>query len=88
MADQATTRGGFASDNSSGAHPAVIEAISRVNRGHVPAYGNDPETAQLEDIARAEFGSEARIFPMLNGTGTNVAALRAIAPPHRAVLCA
>lgn len=66
----------------------MIEAISRVNRGHVPAYGNDPETARLEEIAGTEFGSDARIFPMLNGTGTNVAALRAIAPPHRAVICA
>ncbi|MFZ9669876.1 MAG: threonine aldolase family protein, partial [Solirubrobacterales bacterium] len=88
VADQATNAGGFASDNASGAHPAVIEAITGVNGGHVPAYGNDPETARLEEISRAEFGSQARIFPMLNGTGTNVAALRAIAPPHRAVICA
>ena len=83
-----TSNRGFGSDNASGAHPAVLEAIAAVNRGHVPAYGNDPETARLEELARAEFGPETRIFPTLNGTGTNVAALRAIAPPHRAVICA
>ncbi len=88
MADRASQTRGFGSDNASGAHPVVIEAISAVNEGHVPAYGNDPESARLADLARAAFGPEARTFPTLNGTGTNVAALRAIAPPHRAVISA
>ena len=83
-----TSKRGFGSDNASGAHPAVVEAIAAVNRGHVPAYGDDPETALLEELARAEFGPGARIFPTLNGTGTNVVALRAIARPHRAVISA
>ena len=81
-------RRGFASDNASGAHPRVVEAIVRVNEGHVPAYGNDPETVRLRELARSEFGPDAVVFPMLNGTGTNVAALRAAALPHRAVICA
>ena len=34
----------FASDNAAGAHPLVIEAISRVNAGHALAYGDDEET--------------------------------------------
>ena len=88
MDGDTTSNRGFASDNASGAHPAVIEAIAAVNEGHVPAYGNDAETARLQELARAEFGPEARIFPTLNGTGTNVLALRAIAPPHRAVISA
>lgn len=79
---------GFASDNCSGAHPLVIEAIARANHGHVPSYGADPETARLERLAAGEFGPDSRIFPMLNGTGTNVAALRAVASPHQAVICA
>ncbi len=88
MASETSPERGFASDNASGAHPVVVEAIAAVNRGHQPAYGNDPETARLEELARAEFGSDARIFPTLNGTGTNVVALRAIAAPHRAVISA
>lgn len=78
---------GFASDNCSGVHPAMLAAIERVNRGHAGSYGADPETGRLEELARAEFGPDAVIFPMLNGTGANVAALRAIARPHQAVIC-
>ena len=78
---------GFASDNCSGAHPRVLEAIGRVNDGHAGSYGADSETARLDALAQAEFGPQARIFPMLNGTGTNVAALRAMARPHQAVIC-
>lgn len=79
---------GFASDNCSGAHPLILEAITRANYGHQPSYGADVETARLDHLAREEFGPDARIFPMLNGTGTNVAALRALATPHQAVICA
>ena len=79
---------GFVSDNCSGAHPGMIEAMAAVNEGHAGSYGADAETARLDGLARAEFGPKARIFPMLNGTGTNVAALRAMARPHQAVICA
>lgn len=79
---------GFSSDNSSGAHPAVLAAIAAANTGHVTSYGGDPETARLEETARREFGQGSAIFPMLNGTGANIAALRAMARPHQAVTCA
>ena len=59
-----------------------------MNGGHAASYGADPETARLDALSRAEFGDATRIFPMMNGTGANVAALRAAAPPHRAVICA
>lgn len=79
---------GFASDNCAGAHPAMLEAIARANEGHVGSYGADPETARFGELIRAEFGPDATGFPMLNGTGANVAALRAMARPHQAVICA
>ncbi|HTU15341.1 MAG TPA: beta-eliminating lyase-related protein [Solirubrobacterales bacterium] len=79
---------GFASDNSSGAHPDIFAALAAVNEGHVTAYGGDPETARLEESARREFGPDSSIFPMMNGTGANIAALRAMARPHQAVICA
>lgn len=88
MSDPSESTRGFASDNCSGAHPRVLEAIAAVNEGHAASYGADPETARLDALARTEFGEDARIFPMLNGTGANVAALRAIARPHQAVICA
>jgi len=79
---------GFASDNSSGAHPDIFAALVATNQGHVTSYGGDPETARLKEASRREFGSETSIFPMMNGTGTNIAALRAMARPHQAVICA
>ncbi|MFM7246654.1 MAG: hypothetical protein ACKO2Y_04180 [Actinomycetota bacterium] len=40
----------FASDNSAGAHPRVLEALALANAGTVHAYGDDPATAHA--IAR------------------------------------
>lgn len=66
----------------------MLQAIARANQGHAGSYGADPETARFEELIRREFGEQASGFPMLNGTGTNVAALRAMARPHQAVICA
>ncbi|MGB0120322.1 MAG: beta-eliminating lyase-related protein [Solirubrobacterales bacterium] len=79
---------GFASDNSSGAHPEILAAIAKANEGHATSYGGDPETARLDESSRREFGERSLIFPMMNGTGANVTALRAMARPHQAVICA
>lgn len=79
---------GFASDNCSGAHPAMLAAVAEANHGHAGAYGADPMTVRFRELVRDRFGPDAVGFPMLNGTGANVAALRAIARPHQAVICA
>ena len=34
----------FASDNNAVVHAEVLEAIQRVNEGHVVGYGDDPYT--------------------------------------------
>jgi len=31
----------FASDNNSGVHPAIMEALTRANRDHALGYGDD-----------------------------------------------
>ncbi|MCW4464499.1 low specificity L-threonine aldolase [Glutamicibacter sp. MNS18] len=79
---------GFASDNYSGVHPEILEAIARANGGHQGAYGDDHYTARLDDLARDSFGSEAAIFPVFNGTGANVIALQSLLPRWGAVICA
>ena len=78
----------FLSDNASGAHPKILEAISSANAGHAGAYGADPWTAALADHLREHFGPRARAFPVFNGTGANVAAIAAVTRPHQAVICA
>ena len=39
---------GFASDNYSGVHPEVLEAIAAANDGHQIAYGEDVYTTRLQ----------------------------------------
>ena len=78
---------GFASDNRSGAHPEVLEAIARANGGHAASYGEDRWTARLEELFREHFGEEARVYPVFNGTAANVLALDALTRPHQAVIC-
>lgn len=34
----------FASDNNSGVHPHILQALQNANEGHVKAYGDDPIT--------------------------------------------
>lgn len=77
---------GFASDNYAGAHPEVLDAISRVNAGHQVAYGEDDVTAELGQVIKDHFGSQAEVFPVFNGTGANVVALTAAMPRWGAVI--
>ncbi|MGI6878923.1 threonine aldolase family protein [Microbacterium sp. gxy059] len=66
---------GFASDNYSGAHPEVLAALADANVGHVPAYGEDPWTADLRARFHAMLGDDVEVFPVWGGTGANVVAL-------------
>ncbi len=78
----------FGSDNHSGVHPLILEAIKACNYDHCKAYGDDPYTALLEKMVIQEFGSSARIFTFFNGTGANVCALRSCVQPFHAILTA
>jgi threonine aldolase len=78
---------GFASDNFAGAHPDVLAAVVAANEGHAAAYGADPWTAAAEGRFREHFGGGARAFPVFNGTGANVIALRAAARPFEGAIC-
>jgi threonine aldolase len=78
---------GFASDNNSGAHPAVLDAIARANTGHVRAYGDDPWTEGSVKKIQALFRRAPAVHFVFNGTGANVLALAAMTEPHHAILC-
>ncbi|WP_439564537.1 threonine aldolase family protein [Microcella sp.] len=81
-----TTRRGFASDNYAGVHPEVLAALAEVNGGHQIAYGEDEYTARLAEVIKAEFGEQAEVFPVFNGTGANVLSLTALMPRWGAVI--
>ncbi|MGZ4695171.1 MAG: threonine aldolase family protein [Acidimicrobiales bacterium] len=77
----------FASDNASGVHPSVLEAIGRANQGHALAYGADAWTeraiGQIHDI----FGVATPVVFTWGGTGANVVGLQCLLAPYQAVIC-
>jgi threonine aldolase len=77
----------FASDNYSGIHPDVLQAIADANEGHQVSYGEDRYTEELTRIIRETWAPEAEVFPVFNGTGANVTALTAMMPRWGAVIC-
>lgn len=78
---------GFGSDNHAGVHGEVIEALQRVNVGHVHSYGDDVYTSEAVALFRQVLGSEVEVFFVFNGTGANVTALAALTQFYDAVIC-
>lgn len=78
----------FASDNTSAAHPQIMDALVRANDGYAPAYGNDRYTEELTERLRDLFQApDALIYPMASGTATNAALLAAMSPPWGVIYC-
>ena len=78
----------FASDNTAAVHPDVLAALSAVNSGNAPAYGNDPATAAMQDSMRDTFRApQAVVFPIFNGSACNGLALASMIRPYESVLC-
>jgi threonine aldolase len=78
---------GFSSDNNAGVHPEILEAIARVNQGHVVAYGDDPFTRSAVKKFEEHFGPDIAVFFTFNGTGANVLGLQALTRSFHSVLC-
>lgn len=78
----------FASDNNSGVHPRVMDAIIKANDNHAVGYGDDPWTAAATSKIQEVFGKDASPFFVFNGTGANSVALQAITRPFNSILCA
>lgn len=79
----------FGSDNHSGVHPRIMEALAEINRDHAVAYGDDPWTAEAKELLRSMLGDKS-VEPLFlfNGTGANVVALQACTLPFHSILCA
>jgi threonine aldolase len=77
----------FGSDNHSGVHPKVLEAIAAANRGPAVAYGMDAHTAACLRAFRRHFGRRADVYLVFNGTGANVISIATLARSFQAVIC-
>lgn len=77
----------FASDNTTGASPEVIEALVAANAGAQPGYGNDELTQSVERRLCDIFETDASVFLVGTGTAANSLALSVMTPSYGAVLC-
>ena len=77
----------FASDNASGVHPAVMDALLDANVGHALAYGADDWTTRALARFRALLGVEVEVAFTWGGTGANVVGLQCLLAPWQAVIC-
>ena len=79
---------GFGSDNHSGVHPKVLEALQKVNDGYTIAYGLDDYTQHATEKLRRVFGKNSDIYFVYTGTAANILGLRSVTDSFHAVLCA
>jgi threonine aldolase len=77
----------FASDNTSGASEAILQAIVAANSGEAAPYGKDPLTEKAARLLCETFERECACFLVDTGTAANALALAAICPPFGAIFC-
>ena len=77
----------FASDNYSGVHPEIMDALQRANPGHVGSYGADPFTAEATKKFKTLLGEDIEVFFAYNGTGANVLGLSAMTRSFDSIIC-
>jgi threonine aldolase len=79
---------GFASDNNSGIHPAILKGIEEANQGHVNGYGDDPYTQKAIQRFKEKFSEKTEVFFVFNGTGANVLGLTTVTQSFNSIICA
>jgi threonine aldolase len=77
----------FASDTYAGLCPEALAALQEANRGHAPAYGDDPWTARVAAALCAVFETDCEVFFVATGTAANALALAALCQSYHSILC-
>ncbi|WP_320170694.1 beta-eliminating lyase-related protein [Maridesulfovibrio sp.] len=77
----------FASDNYSGVHPEVMDAIMQANKDHMSSYGADPVSAEAVELFREHFGKDAKVFFLGTGTATNTLILKHLTRSWNSIIC-
>ena len=78
----------FASDNNSGIHPEILDAIISANRGHTIAYGDDYYTELAVERFKEHFGENIDVYFVFNGTAANVLGFKAVTKSFNSIICA
>jgi threonine aldolase len=79
---------GFGSDNHSGVHPDILDALRNVNEGYTVAYGLDKYTKKAVEQMKEIFGKQSAIFFVYNGTAANILGLKTVTDSFHSVFCA
>jgi threonine aldolase len=77
----------LASDTYAGICPEALAALQEANRGHTPAYGDDPWTARATELLHVFFETDCAVFFVPTGTAANALALAALCQSYHSVLC-
>lgn len=77
----------FASDNNSGVHPLVMEALACANQDHAVGYGDDPWTKEAVCKIKEAFTPDCEPLFVFNGTGSNAVALQLCTRPYNSIIC-
>jgi threonine aldolase len=77
----------FASDNTAGMCPEVLDAYLKANRGDLPSYGNDAWTERAANLLRELFETDCDVFFVFNGTAANSLALASCCQSYHSVIC-
>ncbi|MDW2799421.1 beta-eliminating lyase-related protein [Clostridium boliviensis] len=78
----------FNNDYSEGAHPKILEAMTRTNLVQNGGYGLDEHCTRAREIIRQETGSkDADVHFIVGGTQTNLITIATALRPWQAVIC-
>src|SRR5947207_14509202 len=75
----------FASDNTAGIAPEILQALAAGNDGFAMGYGNDDVTCAVEHRIGEIFERDVAVFLVPTGTAANALALAHLSPPWGAV---
>jgi threonine aldolase len=75
----------FASDNTAGVAPEILQALAAGNDGFAMGYGNDDVTRAVEKRIGEIFERDVAVFLVPTGTAANALALAHVSPPWGAV---
>ncbi len=79
----------FECDYTEGAHPRIIEALTRTNMEQTKGYGEDEHCEHARELIREKCGSaDADVHFLVGGTQTNMTVIAAALRPHQGVICA
>src|SRR5262247_3664730 len=77
----------FASDNTAGIAPEILDGIVEANQGFAFGYGGDAMTGRVERRFSELFEREVAVILVPTGTAANALALAHVSPPWGAALC-